>query len=481
MSKSLLLIDISGIFWAAWHATVALPTGGEAYAIAVASPGALRCDEYDHVAICCDASPYTRRKALLPTYKAQRDAPPAAALDQFRRVKERLVADGHLLWSVPGEEADDVIATAVEFAKRDGMSVTIASSDKDLLQLVDDENDIRVFSPSKQKTFDRAGVIETWGVPPEMLLDALALQGDTSDNVPGIPGVGKKNAAKLLTEYGGTLDAVLGNCDKIPTPKMQENVFQGAAAARLAKQVIELRRDCPIRWEELFEKREVKPVSEATPAIQDGEFDPISLPPPKSEPSAEAPVATPVMQAPKSTALALAPVEWAQALEPRTLASAQTFAIAVANSRLYPRISNPDAALVVIVRGRSIGLGAIQALDVIHYFDGKTALHAHLITEMVTRHPDCEWFRYIAGDNTFAEYHTKQRGNETPVKLRYTIEQAERAGLLATKPGKEPGNWHKRPDEMLRKTCAVQLGRIVYPGAALGLYALEELGAEAGE
>lgn len=487
--RHLLLIDLSGIFRAAWH-------GAADQEVNTAATKTLERiaqirEGYRYVVACCDSGPYKRRLELLPTYKGQREKPTEVMIDQFRRVQARLDADGLLMWRHPGEEADDVIASAVERAKREGFSVTIASSDKDLLQLVDDTAGVSVYSPAKDKTFYCADVVETWGVRPEMLLDSLALQGDKSDNIPSVPGVGPKKAAALLAQFG-SFDAVFAKCDEIKTPALMEAVAQNGEAARLARKVIALRTDIPIAWEELFQERKTKPLTQETPMIQDGEFEDPGVDPPAVTPAAP----TPTMQAdpaqpkpPITTALARA-VPWETQLEPYSLRGAQDLSIAIFNSKMYPRLPNAEAIQVVIMRGRSLGLGAIQALDVIHYFEGKTAMHAHLIIEMCMKDPDCEYFRFRAGDDTFAEYETKHRQHADSVKLRYTIEMAKQAGLcpdtIRTRnptPGEKDrrGMWEKRPGEQLRKTCGVQLGRIVYPGRTLGLYALEELGAEMGE
>jgi 5'-3' exonuclease len=484
--RHVLLIDLSGIFRAAWHGSAdqELNTAASKTLERVAQ---IR-EGHRYVVACLDSAPYKRRIEMLPTYKGQREKPTEVMLDQFRRVRSRLEADGLLMWRHPGEEADDVIASAVERAKREGFSVTIASSDKDLLQLVDDTAGVSVYSPAKDKTFYTADVVETWGVRPEMLLDSLALQGDKSDNIPSVPGVGPKKAAALLEQFG-SFDAVFARCDEIKTPALMEAVAQNGEAARLARRIIALRTDLPIPWEELFQERKTKPVMQETPTIQEAEFDEVPISPPPAAQAPSAPTPTMAADAPKptSTALAKAPVPWETALEPYSLKTAQDLSIAIFNSRMYPKLPNAEAIQVVIMRGRSLGLGAIQALDVIHYFEGKTAMHAHLITEMCMKDPDCEFFRFVGGDDTFAEYVTKHRQHADPVRLKYTIEMAKQAGLcpdtIRTRnptPGEKDrrGMWEKRPGEQLRKTCAVQLGRIVYPGRTLGLYALEELGAE---
>lgn len=492
----LLLIDISGIFRAYWHSS-----GGEEMNATsektLAKVAALRA-RWPLAVACCDSSPYLRRLALLPTYKGNRDKPSETMIDQFRRVKARIEQSGVPLWKCANEEADDVIASAVARAKAEGMPVTIASSDKDLLQLVDDDADVDVYSPLKDKLYRKLDVVTEWGVSPDMLLDSLALQGDTSDNVPGLPGVGPKTAAKLLAEFG-TFDGVFANADKITKPKLADAVATNGDAARLARKLIALRSDIPVPWEQLFATKQETPI--IMNEITDAEFDPISAPvaPPAATatplpvapaPTVQiAPTATPLIAdepRAQSTALAVVPQDWALALEPSSLGGAQKLAIGLFNSQMYTRFPTPEAIWAVIIRGREMGMGALTALDSFHFFEGKPAMHAHLIIERAKSHPDCEYFRFVGGDDAYAEYETKNRKNAAPTKLRYTIEQAIQAGLAPETPRTKPtpgekdrrGQWEKRPSEQLRKTCGVQLARIEYPGAAMGLSCVSELGGD---
>src|SRR5262252_1681063 len=167
--------------------------------------------------------------------------PISQAVEQFARVRERLRKDGLLLWGADGFEADDVIATATARAIEEGLSVTIASADKDLLQLVDDDKGVRVFSPFTEKLMMRTQVIEKFGVAPEMMGDLLALVGDKADNVEGVPKIGVKTAAKLLLQWG-TLDDVLFKADQ-NTPAVRDALITYAENARLARRIVQLRHD----------------------------------------------------------------------------------------------------------------------------------------------------------------------------------------------------------------------------------------------
>lgn len=210
---------------------------------------------------------------------------------------------------------------------------------------------------------------------------------------------------------------------------------------------------------------------------------------PTSAPDSAPAPAVVVEQPTQSTAIATVPtagatVAWQHGLEPTSLAVASKLANALANSRLYARFPNADAILAVIIRGRELGLGAMTALDVFHVVEGRPVPHAHLIVARAESHPDCEYIRMVSSTDEAATYETKHRSHAAPTTLTYTLAQAQQAGRAPAKLRTRAevqgdrdtrGQWEKMPAEMLRKTCAVQLVRIVYPSAALGLYAVEEL------
>lgn len=463
-----LLVDLSGIFRAHWHASENAEVS-EAFHRTVSQVAKYR-EGFDRVAICCDAPPY-KRKEILPDYKAQRDSPPPQLIGQLDATKERLAADGCTVYEAAGYEADDIIATlARQIAERKAFdTAVIVSSDKDLLQLVTD--DVTVLSPMSGKTYNRAAVIEKFGVAPEDMGDFLALWGDAADNVPGIPGVGEKTAAKLIIEWG-SLEGVLTHWSDMKGV-MSEKIRDHGPAARLGRRVIQLDANAPVELEAMLGEPEVKPVAPTKENYETGDD--------------EAAMAVP-SQAPATTALATIPTNFDMALEPATLSAAWGLAKGIFNSRLYTKFKNAEAVWIAIIRGRELGLGAATSLDVIHIVEGKPCMSAHLIIDRAKRHPDCEYFRLIESDDTTAVYETKARSNPTPTRHSYTIEEAQRAGvapqnLRATPAWEQRGdrrvdvrsNWEKRPAEMLRKTCGTQLTRIEYPGAALGLYAIEEL------
>lgn len=198
---------------------------------------------HDDLVVVFDHSQESFRNQLYDRYKANREEPPAELRPQFALVRDAARAFGLPVVEVEGYEADDLIAAYAKQAKAAGEPVVIVSSDKDLMQLVG--NGVEMWDPMKQKGIGREQVIEKFGVGPELVCDALALIGDTSDNVPGVPGIGPKNAAQLLVEFG-SLEALLANLDKIKQPKRRESLAQNAEQARLSYRLVCLDDAAPV-------------------------------------------------------------------------------------------------------------------------------------------------------------------------------------------------------------------------------------------
>ena len=203
----------------------------------------------DHVAVTFDASGPTFRHAMYAQYKANRSPMPEELRSQFPLIEQLLNELGVPMFSIPGVEADDVLATLATKAAKCGLKSLIASSDKDLAQLVDDN--ISLLRPSgrgvdsSQKILDTIGVEAKYGVPPARIVDLLSLVGDSSDNVPGVPSVGEKTALKLLQQFE-TLEGVLSSADKVGNRRVSENLVTHADAARLAKDLIQLKTDLDV-------------------------------------------------------------------------------------------------------------------------------------------------------------------------------------------------------------------------------------------
>jgi 5'-3' exonuclease len=489
--KRLILIDLSGLFWASWHATADQEISA-AFERTVSKVHALR-QGFDLCAVCCDAPPY-KRKELSADYKAQRDAPPPQALEQFERVKTRLDADGLLLWSAKGYEADDVIATAVAYASTEGLFTTIASSDKDLYSLIDDRF-CALMTLNSGQVMNEAACREKFGVAPLLMPELLALTGDTSDNVPGVPGVGPKNAAKLLEKYGPTAEDVIAQTANIDSDRMRGLIMTHTESIRLARRLVQLSNDVPIDWDALYAERQPKPLSGKAQEWTDADFtedEPVSAeaakeqqePEPKSDPRQPPPedaIGDPVR--PKSLAIIRAPADWSLALEPPSARDAFIVARKLHESRLFGNFGSAEAIFAIIIRGRALGLDAGTALASFHVVEGKPTMHAGLIIGLVLKSGKAEYFDLVETSSATATWATKRKGARHETKLTWTIEDAFNAGLVeragqgyrgVSRSGK-PSNWDKYRRTMLRWRAGVELARAVYPDVTMGLYTPDEV------
>jgi DNA polymerase I len=196
-----------------------------------------------HIAVIFDAGRDTFRNVIYPKYKAQRPPPPEELLPQFPLIRDAVRAFNVACIERDGFEADDLIATYAKLAVNAGGDVTIVSSDKDLMQLV--RPGVMMFDTMKSKRIGRDEVIEKFGVPPEKVIDVQALAGDSVDNVPGVPGIGVKTAAELITSYGD-LDTLLAQASEIKQPKRREKLVEFAEQARISRQLVSLKDDVPL-------------------------------------------------------------------------------------------------------------------------------------------------------------------------------------------------------------------------------------------
>src|SRR5919197_3252804 len=178
-------------------------------------------------------------------YKAERKARPDLLGEQWPHFEPLVEAFGYHNVRVEGYEADDVIAALTEQAKKGGIDVMVVTGDRDAYQLCDDGR-VKVMTTSRgitdTRVYDREGVIERYGIPPDKVPDFIGLKGDTSDNIPGVPGIGDKTAAQLLQQYG-SLEEVLTHIDEIPGEKRRENLRSNSELARISKQLATLKRD----------------------------------------------------------------------------------------------------------------------------------------------------------------------------------------------------------------------------------------------
>ncbi|MBX9645960.1 MAG: DNA polymerase I [Xanthobacteraceae bacterium] len=188
-----------------------------------------------HLAIIFDKSEITFRNKLYPDYKAHRPPAPEDLIPQFALIRDAVRAFDLPSIEQGGFEADDLIATYAREAGERGATTSIVSSDKDLMQLVTDK--VTMFDTMKDRRIGIAEVIEKFGVPPEKVVEVQALAGDSTDNVPGVPGIGIKTAAQLITEYGD-LETLLKRAGEIKQPKRREALIENAEKARISRQLV---------------------------------------------------------------------------------------------------------------------------------------------------------------------------------------------------------------------------------------------------
>lgn len=247
--KRLYLVDGSGYIFRAYHSLPPLtnPEGTPVGAVYGFINMMLKVldgiEDGGYAAVIFDAGRKTFRNDIYPEYKAHRPPAPEDLVPQFSLVRDATRALNLPAIEMENYEADDLIATYAKSAREAGMEVVVVSSDKDLMQLVQDG--ISLLDPMKQKPIGRDEVIAKFGVPPEKVIEAQALIGDSSDNVPGVPGIGPKTAAELIEAYG-SLEGVLEHAHEIKQNKRRESLIEFAEQARISRQLVELKNDIPL-------------------------------------------------------------------------------------------------------------------------------------------------------------------------------------------------------------------------------------------
>lgn len=248
MNETIYLVDGSAYIYRAYHAIAPLtsrsgiPTNATLGFVNMINR--LRKDkDPQFLAIAFDSKGPVFRHELYKEYKANRPPMPADLVPQLQYIKEFVRAANIALFELPGVEADDIIATATQRFVDLGHKVVIVSGDKDLLQLVNDS--VTMWDPMRDKLMDDTEVMKKYGVTPSQLLDFFALIGDSSDNVPGVAGVGPKTAEKLINEFR-TLDGLYENVEGLKASKMKERLIESKEMAYLSKELIKLKSDVEI-------------------------------------------------------------------------------------------------------------------------------------------------------------------------------------------------------------------------------------------
>src|SRR5215468_1041641 len=246
--KHVYLVDGSGYIFRAYHALPPLTRADGTPVNAVLGFTTMLMKlisetDADHIAVIFDAAHKSFRNEIYADYKAQRPEPPPELVPQFGLIRAATRAFNMPVVEMPGYEADDLIATYAKLAKAAGADVTIVSSDKDLMQLVNDR--VRMLDPIKNKPIGAAEVEEKFGVGPDKVVEVQALAGDSTDNVPGVPGIGVKTAAELIKTYGD-VENLLAHVGDIKQPKRREALIQNAEKARISRKLVLLKNDVAV-------------------------------------------------------------------------------------------------------------------------------------------------------------------------------------------------------------------------------------------
>src|ERR1043165_5371040 len=269
VTNHLYLVDGSSYIFRAYHRLPPLtnrhgqPAGavyGYTTMLWKLADGLNKADGPTHMAVILDKSEQTFRNEMYDGYKAHRPPPPEDLVPQFPLIRTATKAFSIPCIEEEGLEADDIIACYVTAAKSAGWRVTIVSSDKDLMQLIDEDAGIDMLDTMNDRRIGREQVLEKFGVPPEKVGDVLALMGDSVDNVPGVPGIGPKTASQLIQQFG-SLEAVLENAETIAKPKLKQNLIEHADNARLSRELVRL--VCDAKLPEPLEALELKKIPKA--------------------------------------------------------------------------------------------------------------------------------------------------------------------------------------------------------------------------
>ena len=250
------LIDGSGYIFRAYYAlppltrkSDGLPTGAVSgfcsmlFKLLEDSKSSKNKQKPTHFAVIFDSARKTFRNEIYSEYKANRSEAPEDLAPQFEYIRKSVLAFNLPSVDLINYEADDLIATYVEQILKKGAKVTIVSSDKDLMQLY--KKDVRIFDPMKNKFISEEDIYKKFGVDSSKVIDVQSLAGDSSDNVPGVPGIGVKTAAELIKKYGN-LETLLKSADEIKQNKRRETLIENKDKALISKKLVTLKNDAPV-------------------------------------------------------------------------------------------------------------------------------------------------------------------------------------------------------------------------------------------
>ncbi len=313
--KKLYLVDVSSLFFRAFYAIPPLKTSkglptNALYGFISMSIKLLRENRPDYMVYCFDRKEPSFRHEIYEEYKANRSEMPEDLEPQMPYIRKITEVLGIKAIDRLGYEADDIIGTIAKFGERESLEVSIVSGDKDFAQLVSDR--VSIYDTMKNVRYDRAGVLEKWGVTPEQMIDYLSIVGDTSDNIPGVHGVGPKGAQKLLHEYK-TLEGIYENLASIKSESVRNKFVESKKNAFVAKKLVTIVTDIDLELE--LEDLKLRPIDKENvkTLLEELEFDalakklvgdgapPIHSGPDEGSPAKKAkPKAAPVVHEPKS-------------------------------------------------------------------------------------------------------------------------------------------------------------------------------------
>lgn len=253
-SKRIFLVDGSALFYRAYFAFIRNPlinSKGEntsaTYGFINSLLKIIRDEDPDYLAVVFDTKEPTFRHEMYPDYKSTRAKMPDELVEQLPRIHQAVEALNIATFEMPGYEADDIIGTIARLAERKDFEVWCVTGDKDFFQLVTDK--VKIYNPRKiadaAEIFGPQEVKDKFGVHPSQVIDKLSLMGDSSDNVPGVPGIGPKTADKLLEQFG-SLENLIANIEQISSKNIREKIKNNIAQAKLSKKLVTIDSQVPI-------------------------------------------------------------------------------------------------------------------------------------------------------------------------------------------------------------------------------------------
>lgn len=524
----ILAVDLSAMARRHWEASQGRENS-ETFSRTINEIASLR-DGWDRVAICCDTG-VSFRRAIDPQYKANRERPPASYGEQVTRIKERLAADGCMIFDAPKvtiagaqsdhyAEADDVIGALAQWCRVKQHQLRIVGGDKDLLQLVSDAGDgcagCDVIKANDPDPWNEARVEAKIGLPPALVPAWLALAGDGSDGFkpfPGwderdpanpngkpkkTPGIGDKTAVDLLQRFAlrgwrlaededgfiatpmHAVMAVLAAVDGVDLdgkPHITEHNREvlkrgGQRAAEMGILLASLRTDLDIDFSVLEREPVVKRadarVGEAAPKFTDAAtFAP-------TETVLEGEPVHPNFQPQPSTAMVRAQSHATaidrHAFQPRNLADLWEVSSAFFNSRLYPQYQSPEAIMVVAIEAAERGVPIGLALRNGYVVKGRPAWSASFLAALVLSSGKAKTFRIVETTETHAVLEYQRIDEPTPSLFPFTIQEAERAGWI-----RGDSKWATNPRTMLRWAAMREGARAFFQDVVAGMHTPDEL------